>query len=503
MTRTAVDVSALTGWNADWAGLRVAILGAGRTGFSVADTLAELGARALVCAEQVEPEIVDLLEVVGVPLVTTNLADALAAFAPELVIVSPGFAPGHPLVALALATAVPVWGDVELAWRLRDKIFVHTGRTPAEWICVTGTNGKTTTVQLTTAMLVAGSQQALACGNIGVPVLDAIRDPHGFDTLVVELSSFQLHYSLSLAPVSSVCLNVADDHIDWHGSIEAYRHAKARVYENTQIACVYNVEDDTTKHFVEQAEVVDGCRAIGFGLGLPGPSEVGLAGEILIDRAFILDRRSAALELSTVAELRLVGLGAPHMVANVLAAAALARSVGVSAEDIRAALRLFTLDQHRTEKIAERDGIAWVNDSKATNPHAAEAALSSFDSIVWIVGGVLKGAEVDSLVRRAISRLRAVVVIGSDRTLLVEAFARHAPDLPVFEVLTADTKEVMPMAVRWAASIAHAGDTVLLAPAAASMDQFSDYADRGRRFVSAVHDLGKGAGDDDETLRAP
>lgn len=490
--RGAEDVAGLSGWNADWAGLKVAVLGLGITGFSVADTLAELGADLVVLADSADEETADLLDVIGVRLVREELETELAAFGPELVVVSPGFAPSHPLVAWATVRGVPVWGEVELAWRLRDR-----SGTVAEWIAITGTNGKTTTTQLTTAMLVAGGKRAIACGNVGVPVLDAVRDPIGFDALVVELSSFQLHYLQSMSPWASVCLNVAEDHLDWHGSAAAYRAAKGTVYERTRVACVYNLEDDATRELVEEAEVVDGCRAIGFGRGLPGPSEVGLVDEFVVDRAFLDDRWRAAIEIITVHELQAVGLGAPHMIANVLAASALARSFGVAAPDIRAALGAFRMDHHRTETILDRSGIRWVNDSKATNPHAAQAALESFDSVVWVVGGLLKGVDVNELIAANAPRLRAAVVIGADRATLRDAFARHAPMLPLFEVDTADTEEVMPMVVRLSAAVARNGDTVLLAPAAASMDQFTDYADRGNRFADAVRDLmGEGTDDD-------
>jgi UDP-N-acetylmuramoylalanine--D-glutamate ligase len=496
--RGADEVSALSGWNADWAGLKVAVLGLGVTGFSVADTLAELGADLVVLANRADAETADLLDVIGVRLVREGLEAELAAFGPELVVVSPGFAPTHPLVAWATGRGIPVWGDVELAWRLRDR-----SGTVAEWIAITGTNGKTTTTQLTTAMLVAGGTRAIACGNVGVPVLDAVRDPIGFDALVVELSSFQLYYLRSMSAWASVCLNVADDHLDWHGSAEAYRAAKGTVYERTKVACVYNLEDDTTRELVENAEVVEGCRAIGFGRGLPGPSDVGLVDEIVVDRAFLADRWRAAIEITTVPELATVGLGSPHMIANVLAASALARSFGVAAEHIRSALRAFRMDHHRTETILERDGIRWVNDSKATNPHAAQAALESFDSVVWVVGGLLKGVDIDDLVAATAPRLRAAVVIGVERAPLREAFARHAPTLPLFEVDSADTEEVMPTVVRLSAAVARGGDTVLLAPAAASMDQFTDYADRGTRFAEAVRDLmGDGTDDDKPSASA-
>lgn len=493
--RSADDVAALDSWHADWSGLRVAVLGLGLTGFSVADTLVELGADVLVFADRSDPQHAELLAVIGARLITGDLSDGsnedISTFAPDLVVVSPGFAPRHPLVLWATRQAIPVWGDVELAWRLRDKV-----GPPAEWLTVTGTNGKTTTVQLATAMLIADGRRAIACGNVGIPVLDAIRDPIGWDVLVVELSSFQLYYTHSLSPHSSVCLNVAADHLDWHGSAQAYSAAKARVYENTRVSAIFNRGDQASVSMVENANVVEGCRAIGFGLGVPGPSDLGVVDDILCDRAFLDDRQRSALEIVTVSELSPAGLASPHMAANVLAAAALVRSFGASVKSVHSAAISFRLDHHRTDTVATGRGVLWVNDSKATNPHAAAASLGSFDSVVWIVGGLLKGVAVDELVSANLSRLRGVVIIGVERTELREAFARHAPALPVFEVDTLETKEVMPLAVRLSAKVARFGDVVLLAPAAASMDQFSDYADRGRRFTSAVEEfLGDDADD--------
>ncbi|MEO6944218.1 MAG: UDP-N-acetylmuramoyl-L-alanine--D-glutamate ligase [Lacisediminihabitans sp.] len=500
--RNTADVTNLRSWHDNWSGLRVAVLGLGMTGFAAADTLAELGAKCLVLADSADSRTAEVLEVIGVPVVLTGQVPSavakLEAFAPELVVVSPGFRPTHPLVVWASEHGVPVWGDIELAWRLRDKV-----GTAAEWIAVTGTNGKTTTVQLVAAMLAADGRRVIACGNVGVPVLDAIRDPSGFEILVVELSSFQLHYADSISAHSSVCLNLADDHLDWHGSADAYRAAKAKVYQATRVACVFNQQDSATRAMVEEADVVDGCRAIGFTLGVPGLSDLGVVDGILVDRAFLGDRHHSALELVTSAELGGVGLGSPHMTANVLAASALARSVGVAPETIRRALRAFRLDQHRTELVATSGDVRWFNDSKATNPHAAAAALVSFESIVWIVGGLFKGVDVDELVSAQVSRLRAAVVIGNDRQPLLEAFARHAPELPVFEVISTDTNEVMPTAVRLSAAAAQGGDVVLLAPAAASMDQFTNYADRGNRFTAAVHELLGDLPDDNQPSALP
>ena len=499
-------LSTLTSWHADWRGLRVAVYGLGVTGFSVADTLAELGAEVLVVTASADSERAMLLEVIGAELLEeSDLSSAparLVEFDPELVVVSPGFHWDHPLLVWAEERETPVWGDIELAWRLRDKVAAPgSGNTPADWICVTGTNGKTTTVQLTATMLLAGGSRVAPCGNIGVPVLDAIRDPEGFDVLVVELSSYQLHWinrnaGGELYPYSSACLNIADDHLDWHGSLEAYIAAKAKVYDNTQVACVYNRADANTILMVEEAEVVDGARAIGFGLDVPGPSDFGVVDGILCDRAFLEDRMTTALELTTLDELREAGLSAPHVVANILAASALARSYGVEPQTIRDVLTAFRLDAHRIELVRVEAGVSWVDDSKATNPHAADASLRAYSSVVWVVGGLLKGVDIDELVRNHASRLRGAVLIGVDREPLREAFRRHAPTLPVVEVEADETEGVMPTAVRSAGGLAREGDTVLLAPAAASMDQFADYAERGRLFQAAVNEYLGGEADD-------
>ena len=352
-------------------------------------------------------------------------------------------------------------------------------------------------------MFAAAGLRVLACGNVGVPVLDAVRDPLGFDVLVVELSSFQLHYSHSLSPHSSLCLNIAADHLDWHGSADAYSAAKAKVYSRTRVACIFNRDDPQTRTMVEEADVVEGCRAIGFGVEVPGPSDLGIVEDIVCDRAFIDDRHRSALEITTVGQLERIGLGATHMISNVIAAAALARSFGVAPEAIRDAVAAFTVDHHRTETVALSGGIRFVDDSKATNPHAAAASIEAFDHVVWIVGGLLKGVVIDDLVARNSRRLRGAVVIGVERDAVLAAFARHAPELPVFEVRETDTEQVMPTAVRLALALAEPGDAVLLAPAAASMDQFQDYADRGRRFTAAVRETLGGRPDDDEHSPPP
>jgi UDP-N-acetylmuramoylalanine--D-glutamate ligase len=280
-------------------------------------------------------------------------------------------------------------------------------------------------------------------------------------------------------------LNLAEDHVDFFGSFEQYRDAKARVFERTQVACVYNSQDPATIRMVEQAEVVEGCRAIGFTLGVPGRSEVGVVEDIIADRAFLEERGTHALELCTVAD---VHPPVPHQVANALAASALARSYGVPPAAVGQGLRQFKPAAHRIADVGTVDGVLYVDDSKATNAHAADMSLRAYDHVVWIAGGLAKGQTFDDLVTRHAKRLRAAVLLGADRALIRDALQRHAPDVPVVEVTDTDTG-AMREVVQAAAALAQAGDTVLLAPGCASWDMFTDYAQRGRTFASAVADL--------------
>ena len=490
----------LTTWDADWSGLRVVVTGIGLSGFSAADTLVELGARVVVVDARDTAENrakADTLRIIGAADILLGAgAGAVAGLpkvdgeVPDLVVTSPGFRPSHPVLAAAADAGVPIWGDVELAWRVR----IRAGRKTAQWLAITGTNGKTTTVSMTESMLRAAGLRAIAAGNVGTPILDAIRDPEGYDAIAVELSSFQLHWTYSMSPLASVCLNIAEDHVDWHGSFEAYMADKAKIYENTQVACVYNAEQYETEHMVEEADVIEGCRAIGFTTGVPAVSMVGVVEGLLVDRAFIEQRKDSAAELAAMADL---GEYAPrHMVANALAAAALVRAYGVEPAAVRDGLRAYSPGDHRIQPVAHLQDILWVNDSKATNPHAAAASLAAFSSVVWIAGGLSKGVGYDDLVTAHRDRLKAVVLIGVQTQDLEAALARHAPDVPVIRALGEQTgdqqaqvisaEEIMVRAVNAAASVAGAGDTVLMAPAAASMDQFTSYAHRGEAFIEAV-----------------
>lgn len=465
------------GWHGAWGGLRAAILGLGKSGFSVADTLLELGVEVKVFAKQAEPELADLLDVIGAELIRS---DAPKDFDPnqfDFAVVSPGFPPHHPLVMKLVESGLRITSDIELAHLLGDKVRL------SEWITITGTNGKTTTTELVNHMLNVAGHRSIACGNIGNPILDAIREPAGYDFLVVELSSFQLHYLGELSPKASAFLNLAEDHYDWHGTPDAYFEAKSKIYNNTETAIIYNAQDDKTLAAAEAAEVKEGCRAIAFTTGIPSRSSVGYVEEFLVDRAFIENRAEAALELASFEDIDQIGIRSKHMLANIAAASALARAVGVSAEDIRNAIRTFVPAPHRIQRIAVLGGVTFVDDSKATNLHAADASLRSFDKVVWIVGGLLKGVDPAPLIEKHASRLSGAVIIGADTSELELLFNRITPELAV-RVISGD--DIMQQAVAAARTLASPGEVVLLAPAAASMDQFKDYQDRGLQFQAAV-----------------
>lgn len=445
-------------------GARVLVAGAGTSGRAAAAALLALGARVTV--SDANPDAVHDLP-----------AGAVAG--PEelppgavLVVTGPGRRPDHPLVR----SGVPVVGEPELAWWL-----AQAHERPAPWLAVTGTNGKTTTVGMLAAMLRAAGEDVVACGNIGHPLVSAVGEGHS--VLAVELSSFQLHWSPSVVPAAGCVLNVAEDHLDWHGSMAAYAAAKARVLCGP--IAVAGVDDPAAAALLALAPA---GRRIGVTLGAPGPDQLGITGGALVDRAF------GGGELADATAVTPAG---PSGLTDALAAAALARAHGVAPAAVAAGLAAFAPGAHRGTVVGRAGGVVWVDDSKATNPHAAAAALAvASGPVVWIVGGLLKGASVDDLVAAHAARLRGAVVIGTDRADVVAALARHAPDVPTVEVVPGDDvamSGVMSAAVARATALARPGDTVLLAPAAASMDQFRDYADRGAAFAAAVAALDEAA----------
>ena len=469
-------------WHGQWQGLSAVVLGLGKSGFSVVDTLVELGVSTTAIAQDAEPEIKDLAELIGAKVILGEDSTLLKALEPlpDFAVVSPGFRPSHPLVQDLVAREVPIYSDIDLAWRLRDKT-----ETVARWITVTGTNGKTTTSELVAHMLRTGGQKAVACGNIGNPVLDMIRDPEGFDFLVVELSSFQLHYSHEFEAEASAFLNFAEDHLDWHGSLDDYFIAKSKVFNQTTSAIVFNEQDAKTFDAAKAAVVQEGARGVSFTLGVPGRSMVGYVEEFLVDRAFLAERADSALEIADLEDLGQIGEITIQLRQNVAAAAALARAVDLPPAVIKQAIASFRLAPHRQQLVSVKDDVRFVDDSKATNAHAAAGALGSFESVIWIVGGLLKGVDIKPLVKKHSSRLKAAVLIGADTSELERLFSQELPQLP----LRVMTGKPMSQVVVVAAELAAAGDTVLLAPAAASMDQYRDYADRGEQFQNAVRGL--------------
>ena len=450
-----------------WPGRPVCVAGIGRSGTAAAEALVRLGADVTVVdarAGATEQARAEALRLLGV---SVRLGPASAETLPagtSLIVTSPGWRPDSPLLVAAAAAGVPVWGEVELAWSLRP-------RAAAPWLAVTGTNGKTTTVQMLAAMLRAAGHRTIAAGNVGTPLVAAVLADRPYDVLAVELSSFQLHWSSSLRPAAAAILNLAPDHLDWHGSLAAYAAAKAKIWAGG--VAIGNADDPATTELLAGAT----GRRVTFTAGVPGEGQLGRADGVLVDRAF-----GAGVELAPVADVRPPG---PHNVANALAAAALARAFGVAPAAVRGGLRDYTPGPHRNATVARVGGVTYVDDSKATNPHAAGASLAAYASVVWIAGGLLKGADVDHLVRAHAARLRGVVLLGRDRAAIAHALARHAPEVPVVDVGVPETG-AMDAVMAAAGRLARPGDTVLLAPAAASMDMFRDYAERGDAFAAAV-----------------
>jgi UDP-N-acetylmuramoylalanine--D-glutamate ligase len=475
-------------------GMSVLVAGGGVTGRAVLAALAPLGVTATLCDD--DPATRQQFADAGTATVdSATAAQRIADYA--LVVTSPGFSPTAPVPAAAAAAGIPVWGDVELAWRLDAS--GHYGP-PRRWLAVTGTNGKTTTTSMLQAMLTAAGLRSTLCGNIGSPVLDVLGQPADF--FAVELSSFQLHWAPSLRPEAGAVLNIAEDHLDWHSTLADYAADKARVL--TGRVAVAGLDDPRAAALLLS---VQAPLRVGFRLGEPAAGELGVRDGMLVDRAFADD-----LVLASVSAIPVPG---PVGVLDALAAAALARSVGVPATAVADALATFRVGRHRAEVVAVVDQISYVDDSKATNPHAAEASVLAYPRVVWIAGGLLKGASVSETVARIAPRLVGAVLIGRDQAAVADALSRHAPDVPVVQVVTGEDADmyataeshvthmakvtkvvplsdetvgvrVMNAAVAAAQDLARPGDTVLLAPAGASFDQFTGYAERGDAFAAAV-----------------
>jgi UDP-N-acetylmuramoylalanine--D-glutamate ligase len=474
MDRTKIDSLSRS---TEWTGLHALVVGLGVAGFAAADALVHVGARVnVIDANESEKarERATILEILGADVRFGD--DETLPPGVELVVLSPGVSPLAPIVQASRAADLPIWGELELAWRLRDP------NNAAPWLVITGTNGKTTTTLMLESILQASGRRSIAAGNIGHSLVETMMDPQGWDAISVEVGAPQLPFVDSMSPQASVCLNLAPDHIDLFGSFDAYRDAKAKIYERTQVAAIFNEADEATMHMVEQADVVEGCRAIGLTLGIPDISMLGVVDEFMVDRAFLPDRKDSALELALITDL---AIPARHNVENALAASALARAHGVEPRHIRDGLRAWKPAPHRIAKVAVINDVTYINDSKATNTHAAMTSIAAYESIVWIAGGMAKGQDFDELVLAISNKLRGVVLLGVDRDVIANALKQHAPNVPLSIISNKETS-AMDAAVNAAAEMAKAGDTVLLAPGCASWDMFRDYGHRGDVFATAV-----------------
>ena len=477
---------------------RLAVVGLGGTGRAVVDVALTLGAsvHAVDRSQQAVEALLQGTDSSHAHRLSVQACDddeqmaqsVLDSNAP-LVVISPGVPAHAPVMVRAQAAGREVISEVELAWRLQGA----SARPTVPWLAITGTDGKTTTVSMLASMLSAAGLQAPAVGNVGTPIIQAVAEGKA-DVLAVELSSFQLHTTSSMSPLASICLNVAPDHLDWHGGFENYRADKARVYEHTQLAAVYNAADPQTYAMVEEADVVEGCRAVGITTEIPGLGQLGCVEDLLVDRAFHAQRHNSAVELAALQDLAHLAPGGraesipEHLVCDALAASALARAAGLEPTQVRDGLRDFQPGAHRIVTVGQSDGVTWVDDSKATNPHAAQAALSALPEHtgIWIAGGDTKGARFDELVQRIHTHLRAAVVIGKDTSAIETALRAQAPQLPYTVIGDGSSEEVIQRAVHASAEYAQSGDTVMLAPACASWDQFDSYSQRGDLFAQAV-----------------
>ncbi len=493
-------------------GLSVCVAGLGVSGPPAAKVLARLGAKVTAVDSRDDAERGKIAHELADAGVRVLLGDEAATTLPDgtgLVVTSPGWQPDAPLLVAAAAAGIDVIGDVELAWRLRPTLprgAEHRGaehRGAAQrWLAVTGTNGKTTTVRMLALMLAAAGYRSIAAGNVGTSLMDVVTEPEPYEVVAVELSSFQLHWSSTIAPQAAALLNVAAHHLDWHGSFESYAADKAKIFVSGAVA-IGNADDAWSARLTREAARNDRAgRVVMFTHREPAAGQLGVVGDALVDAAF--GPGGKPVPLAEVGDLARGGPEAtdailssseirppaPHNIANALAAAALARSYGAPPEAVSAGLRAFRPEPHRITLVGNVAGVDYVDDSKATNPHAAAASLAAYDQVVWVAGGLLRGAErdLDQLIGTAAPRLRGVVLLGADRAKIAAALGRHAPDVPVVEV-TGPHTGIMELVVMAAARLAEPGDTVLLAPAAQSFDMFRDYPARGDAFADAVRRL--------------
>ena len=442
-------------------GRSVAVIGFGVTGRAVASYLRDRGDEVLVLDDRPGPELAETAGIIGVALERTPqdeaaLAGRLAGAA--LVVPSPGVPVGHPVYRAADRAGVPVVSEIELASE------VAAGRAGTELVAITGTNGKTTVTTLVTAILNDGGRPAVAAGNIGLPLIEAVQGEHR--VVVAEVSSFQLWFTERFRPSISCWLNLAPDHLDWHPDLDHYAASKARIWANQGPGdrAVYNADDEAVSG--QARGIPDGVERLTW--STRGPASFRLGGGNLLGPAGEVIMAVADLPRSL-----------PHDISNSLAAAAVAMSAGASPEACRSALARTGPLPHRVSLVAEAGGVGWYDDSKATTPASVLAAVAGFESVVLIAGGRNKGLDLGVLTG-GVPPIRAVVGIGEAAGEVAAALGSLVP------VTTAASMEA---AVAAAAAEAGPGDAVLLSPGCASFDWYRSYAERGDHFAAAVRDL--------------
>ena len=444
---------------AELAAKKCLVIGAGVTGRSVEKALKKFGATTVLFDEKLS----------NTSDVTNQIPDGI-----QLAVVSPGWRLDHPVISKLKSSGIEVISEVDLAWKIKQVLAPDQ-----RWIALTGTNGKTTTIKMVESIFKAAKINGAACGNVGETVIDAVIADKPYEYLAIELSSFQIEWS-NLAKYEAVAvLNIAQDHIDWHGSFEAYALAKLKLLKQSSKVILNKSDPELSRRVMADS-------VIWFSLDTPNAGELGVVENLLVDRAFSLSPAQA----NEISELVDITPTVPHNILNALAAAALALAIGVNYELIKSGLKNFSPDHHRMELVINKNEINWIDDSKATNPHAAIASLLANFNVVWIAGGLAKGASMNELAQRCSSRIKSVILIGADRELIAEAFKEKSPAIEIYRVdQISDAKKLMEDVVFQAINIAKPGDTVLLAPACASMDQFNSYAERGQLFAQAVKAL--------------
>jgi UDP-N-acetylmuramoylalanine--D-glutamate ligase len=437
---------------------RALVVGTGVSARASLRLLNAAGVDASTVAEPGDTDGADRLRTLGHRVHVGDVDESLLAGV-DVVVPSPGVPERAPVLEAVRRAGIEIWSEPELAARA-------SGR---DVLGVTGTNGKTTTTELVAAMLAADGRPAVACGNIGEPVADAVLDTPVSTTLVVELSSFQLAFATRLRARIGVLLNLAPDHLDWHGDVDAYHAAKARLWGAQQPGdwAVANADDPVTvalrdRHATARRAGFSGTGPVGVGVGAEQGRFVAHGGDGASAPLFAID------DLPTTT---------PHHRANVAAAATVAWLAGAEPAAIAEAAVRTHPGRHRGELVAESHGVRWVDDSKATNPHAAAAALDAVGSTVWIAGGLAKGVDLGGISAH-LRRVRHALLIGEAAEELAAICA--GAGVPATRVDDLDA------AVATAARYARNGDTVLLAPACASFDQFRDYRERGERFAAAA-----------------